>query len=216
MFRNFSTAFLIFAGTLFSFSQTSDLSVQKIMQDPNWMGTFPENVRWGIHGENIYFDYNPEKNASDSLYRIEIDNPEKILKVSASEKEQLIPQSGDFNSTASKKVYTKDGDLYLYDLKSRTGKELLDLPFAINSPEFLKNEDHLVFTAEDNAFVYDLKNGSIKQLTHFKKGSPKDDDEDEISEKDEWLQNENLDLLQVVKERKEGKENSKAYWESNS
>ncbi len=184
------------------------------MQDPSWMGTFPQNVRWGIHNENIYFDYNPEKNTSDSLYRIEIDNPEKILKVTASEKQQLIPESGDFNSTASRKIYIKDGDLYLYDLKSRTSKELLDLSFAINSPEFLKNEDQLVFHAEDNAFVYDLKTGSIKQLTHFKKGSSKEDKEDKISEKDEWLQNENIELLQVVRERKEEKENSKAYRES--
>ncbi|SDR88025.1 S9 family peptidase [Christiangramia echinicola] len=214
MFRSFSTAFLVFAGTLFSFSQTSDLSVQKIMQDPSWMGTFPQNVRWGIHSENIYFDYNPEENTSDSLYRIEFDNPEKILKVTASEKQQLIPESGDFNSSASRKVYIKDGDLFLYDLKSRTSKELLDLPFAINSPEFLKNEDQLVFNAEDNAFVYDLKTGSIKQLTHFKKGTSKEDKEDKISEKDEWLQNENIELLQVVRERKEEKENSKAYRES--
>ena len=179
------------------------------MQDPSWMGTFPENVRWGIHSENIYFNYNPEENTSDSLYRIEIDNPENILKVSASEKQQLIPESGDYNSTATKKIYIKDGDLYLYDLKSRTRKELLDLPFAINSPEFLKNEDQLVFYAEDNAFVYDLKNGSLRQLTHFKKGSPKEDKEDKVSEKDEWIQNENLDLLQVIKERKEEKENSR-------
>ena len=184
------------------------------MQNPSWMGTFPENVRWGIHGENIYFDYNPEENVSDSLFRIEIDNPEKILKVTSSEAQELIPVSGDFNSAASKKIYTKDGDLYLYDLKSKTRMELLDLPFAISSPEFLKNEDQLVFNAEDNAFVYDLKKGSIKQLTNFKKGSPKEDKEDKISEKNEFLQNENLELLKVVKERKEENENSKAYRES--
>ena len=74
-------------------AQTSELSVEKIMQDPQWMGNFPDRVRWGIHSENVYFQYNPEGNAADSLYKITIDDPQKILKVSSEESKAMIDEA---------------------------------------------------------------------------------------------------------------------------
>ncbi|MGA8852803.1 MAG: prolyl oligopeptidase family serine peptidase [Christiangramia sp.] len=214
MFKSLSALILFFAGTICSFSQNSELSVEKLMQDTDWMGTFPSNVHWGVNSNNIYFNYNPEGNPSDSLYRIKIDDPKKILKVSVAEKDQLIPQNGDFNDSRSKKVFTEDGDLYLYEKKSGTKKELLDLPFSVNDPQFLKDENKLAFYAENNAFIFDLEKGSIKQITHIEKGSAKSEDEPKLSDKDEWLQEENLDLLEVVRQRKEKEESSEDYRES--
>jgi len=203
-----------FLVSLFSFSQTSDLSVKKIMQDPNWMGTFPSDVHWGIHGENIYFNYNPEKNKSDSLYKVAINNPKKILKVSAKEQQDLIPDNGDFNKSRSRKIFTKDGDLFIYNMDSKTKRELLDLPFSINEPVFLNDNQRIAFKAEDNAFIYDLEKGNIQQLTHIKSGTEPEKSDKKSSEKDEWVKNENLELLEVVNQRKEKQESSKAYRES--
>ncbi|WP_300433833.1 S9 family peptidase [Christiangramia sp.] len=214
MSKSLPALIFVLLGTLLSFSQTSDLSVEKIMQDPNWMGTFPSSVDWGIHGENIYFNYNPEKNPADSLYKVNIKNPKKILKVSAKEKQELIPSRGDFNAARSIKIFTEDGDLVLYDMKSRKRRELLDLPSAINDPKFLSNEEKIAFKIEDNAFLYNLGNGSLQQLTHIKSGSKPDESEKESSEKDAWLEKENLELLQVVNQRKTNEKRSKSYRKS--
>jgi len=184
------------------------------MQDPNWMGTFPRDVHWGIHGENIYFNYNPEKNKSDSLYKVAINNPKKILKVSAKEQQDLIPDNGDFNESRSRKIFTKDGDLFIYNMDSKTKRELLDLPFSINEPVFLNDNQRIAFKAEDNAFIYDLEKGNIQQLTHIKSGTEPEKSDKKSSEKDEWVKNENLELLEVVNQRKEKQESSKAYRES--
>ena len=214
MFQRFALIAFIILGTFNSNAQTSELSVEKIMQDPSWMGNFPSRVRWGIHGENIYFNYNPEGNPSDSLYRIPLTNTSKILKVSSEEAREMIPTYGDFNGDRSKMVYTDGGDLVVYDMNTRTKKELLDLPFSISEPKFALNEEQVIFQAEKNAFLYDLKNGSLKQLTHINSGSKKADKSDKTSAKEQWINSENLDLLQVVRERKEKGEASKAYRES--
>ena len=213
MFKKLNPLIFLLLGTFVSFSQTSDLSVEKIMQDPNWMGTFPSSVRWGIDSENIYFKYNPEKNPEDSLYKVNIDDPKKILKVSVDEEQALIPERGDLNPSRSSKVFTEGGDLFLYEMRSGKRRELIDLPFYISDPEFLANPDNIAFKANDNIFIYDLENGSIRQLTQIKSGS-KRDRSDKKSEKDAWLKSENLDLLEVVNERDEKKESSKAYRES--
>lgn len=160
---------LMLAGTAAAFAQTSELSVEKIMKDPKWMGNFPSAVYWGNDSQNIYFDYNPEVNESDSLYRININHPEKILKVSASEEKELVPRRGDFNADRSRKVYAENGNLFLYVSANRKKEELLDLPGRIENPQFLADETKVAFQIEDNAFIYNLKAGTVLQLTHIDK-----------------------------------------------
>jgi dipeptidyl aminopeptidase/acylaminoacyl peptidase len=201
----------------FSFSgnaQKSELSVEKIMQDPQWMGNFPSTIQWSADSETIYFDYNPEKNTSDSLYKIELKNTSKIKKVSLKEERKIIPSYGDFNKARSEKVYAQHGDLILYKAKSGETTQLLDLSEAIQNPKFLANEDKISFIAGNNAFIYDSKNGSIKQLTSIKKGKAKEDKEEDLSDKDSWIRDENLALLEVVNQRKTEKENKEAYNEA--
>ena len=62
-------------------AQQSPLTVEKIMQDPQWMGTFPSRVQWGAQGEKIYFQYNLDGSPSDSLYKVNMDDLQKIEKV---------------------------------------------------------------------------------------------------------------------------------------
>ncbi|MBI6120447.1 S9 family peptidase [Salegentibacter maritimus] len=216
---SFKFKFHVLFLTLLSFgytgvSQTSELSVEKVMQDPNWMGNFPSNIKWNADSETIYFDYNPEQNVSDSLYKIELRNPSKIKKVDLKEEQNLSPRYGDFNKDRTKKIFGENGSLKLYNIKTGKTTELLDLSKAIESPKFLANEDKVSFILDKNAFVYNRKEGSIKQLTNIKTGTAKDGKEKEVSEKNAWIRDENLELLQVVNQRKTNKENKEAYREA--
>ncbi|MDT0641969.1 prolyl oligopeptidase family serine peptidase [Zunongwangia sp. F363] len=207
--------FLLFFGLCISANaQQSELSVEKIMQDPSWMGTFPSNIRWGVNSENIYFDYNPEKNTSDSLYKISLKNRNEIQKAELQEKRNMVPQWGDFNKKRTKKVYTENGNLVLYDLKGKEATEILDLDSEIDDAMFLQDEDKISFVYNDNAFILNLENAQIHQLTHIRKGKKKEEKEPELSDQDAWLEKENLELLQVVNERKEKKKSAENYRKS--
>ncbi|MCC8358390.1 S9 family peptidase [Salinimicrobium sediminilitoris] len=192
-------------------AQTSDLTVEKIMQDPSWMGTFPSNITWGPNNDYIYFDYNPDKNPSDSLYRVSIENPKQIKKVSWQEENKLLPSSGDFNKARNMKVYTRDGDLYLYKLEKQEEQKLLELNGSISNPQFLNDETRLSFILADNAFVFDLESGGIKKLTNINSGTKEEKKEKELSAQEQWLQDENLELLEEVRKRHENKKSQKTY-----
>ncbi len=211
MNNNYLLCFLAFLCLQISNAQTSELSVEKIMQDPEWMGTFPSNVSWGAHSENIYFQYNPEKNPSDSLYRININAPKKIEKVSWQEEDKLLPRQGDFNSSRTKKVFTRNGKIFLYDLRKKQEKQLLELGSQISDVQFLTNEDRLSFIYDNNAFQYDLNTGAVKKLTNIQRGDKKEEKDKELSDQDEWLQEENLGLLGEVRKRDEEKKAREAY-----
>ena len=204
---------LAFLSLQFTYAQTSDLTVEKIMQDPSWMGTYPSNISWGPHSEFIYFSYNPENNPSDSLYRVGVKNPQKIEKVAWQDEHKMIPRYGDYNKARNKKIYTRDGELYLYDLKKKKERKLLELTGSISDPQFLANENKLSFILENNAFLYDMGTGVVNRLTDIRSGSKKEEEEKELSAQDQWLQDENLQLLEEVRKRDESSKARKAYRE---
>lgn len=205
--------FLAVMSLQLAFAQQSDLTVQKVMQDPIWMGTFPSNVSWGVNSENIYFRYNPEQNPADSLYRINIKNPDRILKVDWREQEKLLPSNGDFNDSRTKKVYSKEGGLFTYDLKREEETKLIELGDRISDPKFLANEQQISFIFNNNAYIYDLRSGSLSKLTNIQTGENREKKDKKASDQDEWLKKENLELLQVVREREENREKREAYRE---
>lgn len=192
-------------------AQTSPLSVEKIMKDPKWMGTFPENIEWGTQSNTIYFDYNPEGNSTDSLYKVTLKNLDKIEKVTLAERKAMISKYGSFNNTKTKKLYTKDNALYLYDLAENKSSVLIDLGVRLSDITFLKDETKIAFTHENNAYVLDTKNGSLEKITEFKEGKFKEEKESKLSDKNKWIKSQNLSLLEVVNEREKQDSLSKAY-----
>jgi dipeptidyl aminopeptidase/acylaminoacyl peptidase len=202
---------LAFLSLQATYAQTSDLTVEKIMQDPAWMGTFPSNVQWGPNSEYIYFSYNPEKNPADSLYRVSRKTPTQLEKVSWQDEQKLIPQQGDFNRARNKKVFTREGVLYLYDLRKEKEEKLLELSESLSNPQFLNDEDKISFILDNNAYVYNLDTGTLTKLTNIRTGSQKEQKDRELSAQDQWLQDENLQLLEEVRKRKENEDAQKAY-----
>ena len=191
-------------------AQQSELSVEKIMQDPKWMGTFPSEISWSEDSKIIYFNYNLQKDPSDSLYKISLDNLTKIEKVPFREQNNLTTQSGDYNNVRTQKVFAKDGDLMLYNLKNNSSRLLLNLDNDLENPKFLNDEDLISFTLNDNIFLYNLQNGSLDKLSYIKAGEKEEKDK-KLSKKEEWLKEDNLGLLQVVQERLDKKEASEEY-----
>jgi hypothetical protein len=51
-------------------SKPDSLTIEKIMSDPEWIGTSPSNPFWNADGSKLFFEWNPEKAPSDSLYFI--------------------------------------------------------------------------------------------------------------------------------------------------
>lgn len=74
------------------------------MKDPKWMGTFPSNVHWDEHSEYMYFNYNPEGNPADSLYRIAV-GKKAIEKVNWKAQKEQLPANGTYNATKTVKGF---------------------------------------------------------------------------------------------------------------
>ena len=148
--------YLFFVVIMFSgislFAQ-SELSVEKIMRDPVWMGSFPENPRWSEDSRYIYFERNPENNPYNSVYKYDVESGE-TTQLSIEEEKKLIPRSGDVNRDKSLKVFTKSGDLHLMNMKDYSVRQLTNTSERESNPR-----------AEDEAPI--LLTNCDKRLLNF-------------------------------------------------
>lgn len=178
----------------------SPLTVKQIMQGTKYVGTSPSRTYWGEHSEFLYFNWNPEQAAGDSLYRISMSNhtPEKV---GWSTRKNLPSRQGSYNIVKTKKLYTKNGDIFQYDLASRTEMQITNTLARESSPIFSYDETKILYETSNNLFSWDIKSGLTQQLTDFKKG--KDKKESKPSDQDAWVKKEQMELMGILAERKE-------------
>jgi dipeptidyl aminopeptidase/acylaminoacyl peptidase len=182
--------------------QLAPLTVEKIMRDPKWIGVSPSAIFWSEDSRQLYFNWNPEKNVSDSLYTATVvaKTPQKI---SASTRRMLPSVNGDYNKARSKKIFEKNGDLFLLDVP--TGKTTAITTTLVRefNPTFSFDEKKIFFIADQNIYSFELATGTTRQLSDFKRGTKKV--EAKAPEQEKWLNNDQLAYLQVVRERSDNK-----------
>lgn len=195
-------------------SAQSKLSVEYIMRDPMWMGTFPSNPQWSDNSQTVYFNYNRDQDPADSTYKIDLAKSNEIVKVHYSEEKLNDRSQASFNTDRSLRLYRKGNQLLLESMKTGTSEVILDWYDDLGNPTFMANENKISFASMNNIFVLDRTSKLVKKVTNIStEKEPVDKSkksEDEVS----WLESENLDLLQVVKEREEKQKLRKEYREA--
>jgi dipeptidyl aminopeptidase/acylaminoacyl peptidase len=220
MLRGIVTFLLFYPATiLLSQPQTTKLTVEKIMQDPKWIGTSPSTPRWSADSKTLFFNWNPEKAPSDSLYFITTSN--KIpLKASVQQKQNLVfDNSTLYNSDRSAYVYSKDGDIFYADVNGGRTKKVTQTIEAELNPQFSFNDSKIVYTRSQNLFAWNIATGETQQLTNLKTGTPASASAATntqattgISNQQEaWLKKDQLQYFEVLRSRKEKKDKADAY-----
>ena len=195
---------LVSGNGLFSQEKLTSLSVEKIMRDPKWIGSSPSNIFWGKDG-TLYFNWNPDKAISDSLYYISIKNiiPQKTT-IDMRQK-LLRPNEAVYNSNYSQYTFSKDGDIFFTDIKTGKERRITATTEAETQPLFSFNDSKIVYTRNQNLYAWDIADGLTTQLTNFQKSAtpPK---KDVVSAEEKWLKSDQLQEMEVLRSRKEKKD----------
>lgn len=204
--------FLILSITVFSQKNNqSALTIDQIMQAEKFIGYSPTNIFWSADSKTVYFSWNPELKPIRSLYKYNIFN-KQISPVSVEEEKALkVGYDENFNTDTSKKVYIKNGDIYMYNFITNAEKALITtFSERESNPYFSKNEQEIIFTKDNNLFTLNLNNGTLKQLTNIKSGNASSSNESETAQS-AWLKQQQLDLFEVLRDRKERKDLKKEH-----
>ncbi|GAB3895256.1 prolyl oligopeptidase family serine peptidase [Spirosoma agri] len=187
------------------------LTIETIMQDPKvWIGTSPSNPYWSDDSKTLYFNWNPDKNKSDSLYKVSFTGtrtltPSQPQKVSPAER-RLLPTEpiAAFNRARTQRLFERQDDIYWLDVKSGKIRQLTNTVEAESNPVFSGDEQQAIFRRSSNLFSINLQTGELIQLTDFRPGTKKADAK--LTDEEKFLKQDQLRLSTVLKERKEKKD----------
>jgi len=188
----------------------SPLTVDYIMRDPIWMGTFPSGHYWSANSKQIYFNYNPEKNLTDSLYKLDAVAGAKATQVSWQE-EKTLKKEGIYSADESLKLYKKGNQILLEDVKKGKTTTLFDWYGPLDKLKFLANEQYIAFSSELNFYRFDRTTNRLEKLTSITNGSKPNKSKPAESGKINFLEQENLALLEEVRKRKEAQKAGQSY-----
>jgi dipeptidyl aminopeptidase/acylaminoacyl peptidase len=219
---------LLFTGLmLVCLSSFAQLTVEKIMRDPKWIGTSPSNVFWSADSKKIYFSWNPDKKISDSTYVYTLGTSGSPVRASLQEVQLAQAQSNAvFTEARTKMLYALRGDLYMVDIISGKTTRITQTQEQEFAPRFILKDEWVVYNRNQNLYAWHTQNGSTLQLTNISRGP-----ETAVTavplgggrsgaqlgggrnavpaiaaltqSQEQWLRDQQLDLFSVLKERKE-------------
>lgn len=204
---------LLLSTGLYAQNQLGKLTIDKIMADPKWIGTSPSNLQWSADGSILYFDWNPENSETDSTYFITKENrtPQKLA--ISRKKEMLYHRNLVFNLSRSQALYQKDGDIFLMDTKTGKTRQITQTVATEMNPVFSFNDKRIVFQQQQDLYAWDPETGQLQQLTSVQKTAPAESKQRSGSQ-EEWLKKDQLEWMEVIRERKEKKEATEAFTKS--
>ncbi len=184
-------------------TNVSTLSIEQIMQGEKFVGYLPENIQWSEDSKTIYFSWNPDNDTLRNIFKITIGEsgqaPPIAEKLTIEERMDLTSK-GQYNKARTKKAYSKNGDLFLFDLEKNSSFQITNTLEQESNPVFSGDESKIIFQKENNLYAWDWESGSLAQLTDFKKGFEKKDPFK--TEQEEWLENDQLSMFGILAERK--------------
>ncbi|MEN0006722.1 MAG: prolyl oligopeptidase family serine peptidase [Bacteroidota bacterium] len=175
----------------------SSLTIEQIMQGEAFVGYLPQGISWSEDSKSIYFSWNPEGDTLRSQYQIAATGGKAQKMTVAAQKARA--GRGDYNKDYSKKVYAKNGDLFLLEVSSNTTQQLTNTIDRESNPQFSGDGQHIVFTKGDNVYSWHLNSGAVTQLTNFKKG--KERKEAGLPAQQQWLEDDQLTEFDILRER---------------
>lgn len=226
-------------------SMAQSLTVESIMRDPKWIGTSPSNIIWNYNSKNLFFDWNPDKAGSDSVYSTTAtgSKPEKA----GYRQSQLAAaiSRGQYNKSRSHIVYTWAGDLFLLEIKTGNTIRISHTEESESNPAFFKNDEYISYLRNQNLYAWHIKTGITEQLTNFSRAGETPAappaagamggggsrgrggfgaggaaatgvtgataSKTTGNRQEQWLQQDELRLMDIVRERKEKKEAREAF-----
>jgi len=196
------------------------LTIDNIMRGSGLVGYEPAEVRWSGDGKSIYFRW---KQAADPVlsepdtYVVNRDGS-GLRKLSDDEARNAPPASGDLSKDRKRIVYSREGDVYVYDRETGQTRRVTHTTDIESSPHWLRDGQRIAFTRANNLYVLSLVDASIEEMTDIRMaGAPATPatpgprgrgeaatpptEEQKGTDSQEFLKKEEKDLLLAVRER---------------
>ena len=147
--------------------QSTVITLEQIMADPDWIGRAPESWYWGDDSNTVYFKQkqlgNPLRDLFSKNLATDTTNGSKVELAKmhlAADKNAVSNQSG------SHKVYTFKGNVFVKNIKTQSVKQLTYTSANETQPLFLTNGD-IAYRVGNVFYAHNINTGQIVELANL-------------------------------------------------
>jgi len=163
----------------------SNLTLEQIMADPDWLGNQPENAYWGDDNRTVFFEQKRSGSKLKDLYSVNAGNA-AVTKIAESDWSQFFKTSIVSSSTGELRAWVYAGDIYMDGRKSP--RQVTRTAAGESDPMFMNDGRRVAFERDGQMFVFDPSSGVTAQHTDIRFAEDPADEED-------------LDVLRTHQER---------------
>ncbi len=199
------TVFIILGSPALLAQQLGQLTVEKIMRDPKWMGVAPSNIQWDENSRNIYFNWNPQNAETEGLYQISTQkkNPEKIADNTrrSLERGQLT-----YSRDRSKVLFERNGDIILKNALNGAENILVNTVDRESNAIFSMDESKVIFQRGENLYSISIGSGNLIQLSNFSRIKTRP--AANLTKQDDWLRKDQLNEFDIIRKKDADRKNA--------
>ncbi|MBE3135565.1 MAG: alpha/beta fold hydrolase [Acidobacteria bacterium] len=182
------------------------LTLETVARDwDQFVGMAPTQIRWSGDGQSLYFEWNPERNDTSSLYALQASGgqprevtPEQVRFVpSAKTRGDHAPEVIHTSYDGSLVAYERQGDIFLLTVRSGKVTRITSTEAAELNPRMTHDRASVTFESANNLFVHDIASGALMQATNFRPGVRAAGRPPNAQEK--YLEAQQLELFDFVK-----------------
>ena len=150
------------------------LSIDNIMRGSALYGYEPSGAWWSGDSKRVYFQW---KQAADPVLKpmdtyVANRDGSGLRKLSEEEVKAAPPSFGDISKDRKQTVFTRDGDLFIYDRPTDKLKRLTKTIENEANPHFTPDGKQIWFTRANNLYLLTLDGGMLEQLSDIRRQRP--------------------------------------------
>jgi hypothetical protein len=93
-----------------------DLTLERIMADPQWIGRQPQNPYWSADGRSIFYERERLDSELRDLIQVDLDAGEQRI-LEPAERAAISPRRVRYSQDRTRAVHDRGGDLFLVELE---------------------------------------------------------------------------------------------------
>ncbi|TQV75076.1 S9 family peptidase [Aliikangiella marina] len=144
----------------------NDLTMNKIMADPDWMGNAPNNPRWSHDGQSIIYSQKVVGHTHRQDFKLQL-GAQSIEAIPVEQALWTASQSAAKSTDKSQGVFIYQGDVYWTNYQTGEIKALTADEESQSRAQFIDNDKVSYFEGR-KVFVYDLASKLSTQIAEFK------------------------------------------------
>ncbi|MFG0314295.1 MAG: hypothetical protein ACF8LL_08930, partial [Phycisphaerales bacterium] len=187
-------------------------TIEQITQEPDWIAMSPSSPRWLVDGSGIlYRARRPGRVGRDFsddylIFTSTIDASERPIahKITPENPGPYFTARGDWNSDASLRLLSHNGDLFLFDTRRGNTTQLTRTSDRESSAMFMANDAQIAFSRGGNWYIRPIAGGGLTEVQAADirfSDAPKDPSEkrEKDAEKRDDLQKQQRELFEIIR-----------------